>query len=191
MALGHHEQDGECGATIIYGNTADISHIADFGFYDWCWFWSPKESSQDRQQLGRWIGPSFDVGDVLCFAVLSSNGMVMHRSSVFPLTVEERNSQSVRDMKRDFTENLKSKLGDRMKGISPGSNDENDKFVRPQRPKEETPEFEMYQDEEAPDSDDERAPVTEEENQLEFDRYVSARVQLHEGDVSKYGTVKG
>ena len=30
MALGHHEQDGDCGTTIIQGFTADISHVVDF-----------------------------------------------------------------------------------------------------------------------------------------------------------------
>jgi hypothetical protein len=190
MALGHHEQEGECGATIIFGNTADISHVADFGFYDWCWFWSPKESNQTRQQLGRWLGPSFDVGDALCFAVLSCNGVVMHRSSVFPLTTEERNSDSIKSLKHDFTEQLKVKLGDRLRGLEIDRPDE-DKYERTStKYQAETPEFERYEDNE----DDELAeltPVSEEDNQVEFDRYVSAKVQMMQGDIPRSGVVKG
>lgn len=83
MALGHHEQDGDCGTTIIQGYTADISHVAEFGFYDWCWAWSPKESNQEHMQLGRWCGPSWDVGDELCFAILTANGQILHRRLFF------------------------------------------------------------------------------------------------------------
>jgi hypothetical protein len=187
MALGHHEQEGECGATIIFGNTADISHVADFGFYDWCWFWSPKESNQNRQQLGRWLGPSFDVGDALCFAVLSCNGVVMHRSSVFPLTVEERNSESIKSLKRDFTDQLKVKLGDRLRGLGAEDPDE-DKYNR--KYKDETPEYERYEDDDEIEPV-ELSPISEEDNQVEFDRYVSAKVQMIQGDIPRSGVVKG
>lgn len=90
MVLGHHEQDGECGATLIYGETADISHLAEFSFYDWVWFVSPKESKYDRMMLGRWLGPSIDVGEALTFAIFTGTAEIVHRSSVLPLTVEER-----------------------------------------------------------------------------------------------------
>ena len=44
-------QEGENGATIITGNTSDISHLVDFGIYDWCWVLSPSSSSQPSKQL--------------------------------------------------------------------------------------------------------------------------------------------
>ena len=190
MALGHHEQEGECGATIILGSTADISHIAEFGFYGWCWFWSPKESNQDRQQLGRWLGPSFDVGDVLCFAVMNCNGMIVHRSSVFPLSVEERNSEAIRELKKDYTTRLKERLGDRIKGITTTIEDD-DRFQRPGQVRGDTPEYDNYMDDELEGNVFESPPVSEEENQLEFDRYISARVQMHQGDIPRSGVVKG
>jgi len=62
MALGHPFQGADCGATIIKESTADISHLVDFGIYDWCWALSPTSSSQDGKQLARWLGPSFNVG---------------------------------------------------------------------------------------------------------------------------------
>jgi len=72
MALGLPIQNGECGKTILQGHTADISHIADFSMYDWCWTLSPRNSNQDRKQLTRWLGPSFDIGGELCYALLTA-----------------------------------------------------------------------------------------------------------------------
>jgi len=74
MVLGLPIQNGECGKTILQGHTADISHIADFSMYDWCWTLSPRNSNQDRKQLARWLGPSFDVGGELCLAHSQSAG---------------------------------------------------------------------------------------------------------------------
>jgi len=156
MALGHHEQDGDCGTTIIQGFTADISHVAEFGFYDWCWAWSPKESNQEHMQLGRWCGPSWDVGDELCFAILTANGQILHRSSVFPLSADERNSEEIREMKRRFTTKLENELGDRMKRLDPI---ETDDFGRPRR--EATPELEKYEDDTTNDKDFEEPPCCE------------------------------
>ena len=34
MALNHPNQEGECGATIMKGSTADISYLVDFSIYD-------------------------------------------------------------------------------------------------------------------------------------------------------------
>ncbi len=93
MALGHFEQDGKCGATMIFGETVDISHLLEFSFYDWIWFVSPKELHMDRMMLGRWLGPSLDVGEALTYAILTSTAEIIHRSSVSPLTVKEKNKE--------------------------------------------------------------------------------------------------
>ncbi len=188
MALGHHEQEGECGTTIIQGSTADILHVAEFGFYDWCWAWSPKKSSQEHMQLGRWCGPSWDVGDELCFAILTANGQILHSSSVFPLSAAERNRQEIQEIKTRFTTNLESKLGDRMKGIDPTPDDD---FSRPNR--DTTPEFDKYEDEEEEKGNDdyEFPPYSEEENPVEFDKYISSKVQMMQGDQIRSGVVKG
>ena len=72
MALGHPSQNGECGVTIIQSHTADISHIADSSMYDCCWTLSSKQSNQNRKQLTRWLGPSFNIGGELCYALLTA-----------------------------------------------------------------------------------------------------------------------
>jgi len=79
MALGLPIQDGECRKTILQGHTVDISHIADFSFYDWCWTLSHSNSNQERKQLTRWLGPSFNVGGELCYALLTAKAQVILR----------------------------------------------------------------------------------------------------------------
>lgn len=187
MALGHHEQNGECGATIILGETADISHLVEFSFYDWVWFMSPKESSLDRMELGRWLGPSFDVGQALTFAILTGQAEIVHRSSVLPLSIEEKRSEEIREIKRKFIASVENKLGDRAKGISKNESDE--VFMRNDRT-ETTPHFEAYEDNDSID-EIELPHVSEESNPVEYDKYVSAKVRIHRDEMLQKGFVRG
>lgn len=193
MVLGHSRQDGECGATVITGNTSDISHLADFSIYDWCWALSPTSSTQENKQLCRWLGPSFSVGGSLCYACASARGRILHRSSVIPLNIEERNSDDVKTMKRRFTDELHNRL----KNSDPIAVDSelfstdaeaDAKYIRPLNAKDDTPQFERYEDDhmepfiEAP---------SEEDQQQEFDKYVGVKVRKNEDGIDYFGVVKG
>jgi hypothetical protein len=70
MALSIRSLDGEVPMTRLTGDTADISHITEFGWYDWVWFISPEDSKMERKDLGRYCGPSSDIGDALCACTL-------------------------------------------------------------------------------------------------------------------------
>ena len=193
MALGHASQEGECGTTIVKGDTADISHLVDFSIYDWCWSRSPSESSQEKKQLTRWLGPSFDVGSNLCYAVLTEKGRILHRTSVIPLSREERNSLDVVQQKKEFTKELSERLGDRAKGISVETDitDSSAEGGIERNEEDGTPQFERYEDDNDDDEGFEEPPVSEEVDQVEFDHYISARVRLQEGDMEDFGVVKG
>ena len=43
-ALNIRSLDGQVPATKITGDTRDISHLAEFGFWDWAWFDDTKDS---------------------------------------------------------------------------------------------------------------------------------------------------
>jgi len=151
LALGHHLQEGECGTTIVTGETADISHLVDFSIFDWCWALSPRQSTQDAKQLCRWLGPSFTVGGALCFAVTTASAQVLHRSSVIPLKIEERNSDDIKRLKNDFMDCLKDNLRKKAEGISLRPEDILDlekKFGIEPKPleAEEIPYFDPYED---------------------------------------------
>lgn len=191
MALGHFDQEGECGATIIHGETADISHLVEFSFYDWVWFVSPKESHMDRLTLGRWLGPSFDVGEALTFAILTSTAQVVHRTSVIPLNSEERRDEEIGLLKVKFTESLERRLGERAEGMVFPNHDE-DGAIHKQMDEERTPQYLPYEDDEM-DSGESLgiSQFSEELDPVSHDKYISAKVQLQRGDNVFRGTVRG
>ena len=178
--LSVRQLDGEVPQTVLTGDTADISHICEFGWYDWVWYISPQDESMERKHLGRYLGPSFDVGDVLCARILPASARPISRTSVFPLSVEEENSPAVAEMKAQFTQTLEQKLKDRALPLDPDEIPEDEK----------TPEMEYYVPLEA--TDEETPPVQEADDfdHVAYDKYINARVLLPQGDTLSYGTVK-
>ena len=80
-------------------------------------------------------------------------------------------------MKREFTETLKGKLRDRAQGITPRTDPENDRFLADNT----VPEYDPYEDDKDSEHDADpmdTVPISEEDDQLEVDRYVFAEVQL-------------
>jgi hypothetical protein len=65
-ALSIRDLDGEVlAARLLTGGTPDISHLAEFGWYDWVWFLSPAEDVRmERRSLGRYVGHSSDIGEM-------------------------------------------------------------------------------------------------------------------------------
>jgi hypothetical protein len=65
---------GQMPETIMTGNTADISHIAEFGWYDWVIFLDNKPSYPDNKlNLGCYLGPAIDTESALIAKILKSN----------------------------------------------------------------------------------------------------------------------
>ena len=98
LALNIRKLDGQTPATMMTGDTADISHIAEFGWYDWVWYMdiegkpgqeATQQRSMQRKRLGRYLGPSHNVGGAMCGMVMTERGQVLNRTSIFPLSVED------------------------------------------------------------------------------------------------------
>lgn len=107
--LAIRQLEGEVPQTLLTGDTADISHICEFGWYDWVWYLSPQDENMERKHLGRYLGPSFDIGDALCAKILPASARLISRTSVFPLSPEDQNSPVVDEMKRQFTLQLEQR----------------------------------------------------------------------------------
>ena len=85
-----YELDGEVPETIVSGQTSDISPFIEYEWYEWCMFYDSSVSfPKDKEVLGRWLGPSTDVGSAMTYKLLKSNGEVVYRSTVRPLTRDE------------------------------------------------------------------------------------------------------
>jgi hypothetical protein len=103
---------GQLPETIMTGNTANISHIAEFGWYDWVMFCDNEPSfPDDKLILGRYLGPAIDTGLALMAKILKSNGVLVCRSTLWHLTDEELDSPVHKDMRCKFDESIKHHLG--------------------------------------------------------------------------------
>ena len=75
---------GEVPETIMTGSTADISHISEFGWYDWVMFRDNTPTyPDDKLILGRYLGPATDIRSALTTRILKSNGQFVCRSTLW------------------------------------------------------------------------------------------------------------
>ena len=82
--------NGEVPETIMSGETSDISQFCEFEWYEWVYFRDTVVSfPEDKLVLGRYLGPSIDVGPALTAKILKQNGEIVHRSTYRGLTPEE------------------------------------------------------------------------------------------------------
>jgi hypothetical protein len=103
---------GQVPKTIMTGNTADISHIAEFGWYNWVMFCDNELSyPDDKLVLGRYLGSAIDTGSALTAKILKLNGVFVCRSTLRHLTDEELDSSVHKDMRRKFDESIEHHLG--------------------------------------------------------------------------------
>jgi hypothetical protein len=97
---------------IMRGNTADISHIAEFGWYDWVMFRDNKPSyPDDKLILGGYLGPVIDTGSALMAKILKPKGVFVCRSTLRHLTDEELDSSVHKDMRQKFDVSIECHLG--------------------------------------------------------------------------------
>lgn len=99
--------------------TADISNIATFGWFEWVYFLEDAKSSNHgfpkaREKLGRCLGPSKDHGNEMCQWVLKENGYIvplrtLRRLTPFELSVT---NETERDKRLNFMNNIRRRYGD-------------------------------------------------------------------------------
>ena len=76
------ELKGEVPRTVMKGETANIIHLCEFGWYDWAYFRDNAVTyTDDKWVLERWLGPSTDIDPALCAKILKENGRCVYRSS--------------------------------------------------------------------------------------------------------------
>ena len=104
--------DGEVPETIMTGSTADISHISEFGWYDWVMFRDNTPTYPDPKLiLGRYLGPATDVGSALTAKILKANGQFVCRSTLRHLTDDELQCPVHNDLRKAFDRSIDTTLG--------------------------------------------------------------------------------
>lgn len=175
-ALPMFQLQGDVPMAVLTGDTPDISHLVEFIWWERVWFLDPKESSLDRRCLGRYLGPSHDVGGAMCAKILTEKGKVVSRTSVFPFSIEDHNSETVKKRCDEFDESLRHVLRNRIDESPPEELQVDDDRA-----------YVEYEDDENP-----ATPISDadEVDHEAFDKYISSRVWLPKGDDMAYGTVR-
>ena len=104
--------DGMVPETKLTGSTADISNLCKFSWYQWVLLVDvPIDWPDDHWVLGRYLGPTADVGSMLTSDILKANGKVVCRTSVRHLTPDESKLEGWIKQKSVFDANIVVKLG--------------------------------------------------------------------------------
>lgn len=173
-----YELNGEVPETIVSGETSDISTFAEYQWYQWVKFRDTAVSfPQDKVVLGRDLGPAIDIGPAMTRKVLKSNGQVVHRSTVRPLTPDEMDSPEEKRERDEFDASVRKALG--------GSLTWDDLKDDPDY---ETPILDPYEDDE---QEKHQVPDIDDADVDTYDQYVNAEVKLPKGDRELTGKVIG
>jgi len=107
--------------------TADISNIATFGWFEWVYYLEDKNSSRHKfpkalERLGRCLGPSKNHGSEMAQWVLKENGEIVPLRTLRRLTPHELSvtNETERDKRLLFMNNIRRKYGDAANLPPPG-----------------------------------------------------------------------
>ena len=164
---------GQVPETLMSGETADISQICQFGWFDWVMYHDPANFPEDKPTLGRYLGPAIDVGSMLTAKILMPNGQFVCRSTLRHLNDDEQNSDVHKALRLQFDQAIDEKLGPK---ASPLDFDEQDL----------TPEhINCGEDADSIDSDHGDLEITPEIG----DNYIGAEILIPRGGVLLRGLV--
>ena len=125
--------------TATFGTEADISHLCQFGWYEWVYYRDQSASFPfPKECLGRCLGPAKNEGNAMAQWILNENGRVVVRRSIRRLTPHELSPSNEPEVaKREaFTISIRAILGDSMSApVNPMSDDPCDDW-----------DLEMYED---------------------------------------------
>eukprot|EP00804_Cyclotella_cryptica_P004620 CCRYP_006942-RA/>CCRYP_006942-RA protein AED:0.23 eAED:0.23 QI:0/-1/0/1/-1/1/1/0/675 len=104
--------DGRVPETIASGETANICPFCGFGFWDWVKFRDQGVAfPNDALGLGKYLGPSIDVGPAMTSRVMKANGEIEDQSTVRALTAEEHVSAALFQEQQQFLASLEGRWG--------------------------------------------------------------------------------
>ena len=97
--------DGRTPIEIITGETPDISEYLDFSFYDWVTYRS--NAGLGELSLGRWLGVSHKIGQLMSYWVLTEKGRVISCTTVQRLTRLEQDTQEWAQKMQKYNSNIR------------------------------------------------------------------------------------
>ena len=152
-ARGHYKLQSQVPETMLTGQTADISPLAEYGWYAWVKYFDLKSK---EETIGRWLGPADEsVGSAMTSKILQKNCHIYITATLRSLTQEEWDDPVERSQHEAFDKEVTRRLGEPI--------DEED--IEAVDPEASTPMYPPYRDkkegkwERYPDADEIHRPV--------------------------------
>jgi hypothetical protein len=100
--------NGRTPVEIITGETPDISEYTDFSIYDWVTYRT--NAGMGPISLGRWLGVSHKVGQLMSFWILTISGHIISCTTVQRLTNDEKITDEWKKRTEDYDEKITVRL---------------------------------------------------------------------------------
>lgn len=181
-ASNHALSDGRTPRMMTTGDDDDISHLCEFHWFQWCWFYTPSKGDTVKKHIGRWLGPAETVGEILCAKILQSNMQVMHRTTYMPLSEEDLRNPEVTELRKKFDAVVTERLDNTE--FVPGIEEATELSIQ-----ETTPRFDPYKDELDATQNEMRVSDDDDLDQEALDQYLQLEVFLPNGDQKQLGKV--
>ena len=99
----------------LTGEPTDISHLCNFGWYEWIKYRKTGEETgfpSPNEKLGRCLGPANNQGHVMSQYVLTDSGEVIPIQTLRKLTQSERDSEHEGHQRNIYNERIRKRYGD-------------------------------------------------------------------------------
>ena len=93
---------------MITGETPDISEYLEFGFYDWVVY--KQNAGLGESLLGRWLGVSHKVGQMMSYWILPISGIPISCVTVQRLTLLEQNTQEWQNKMTTYNQRIADRM---------------------------------------------------------------------------------
>jgi hypothetical protein len=94
----------------VTGETPDITEWLEYRMYQPVWYLDPGDFPEEKKLLGRWLGPAHRVGQAFCCWIVPKSGRVIARSTVQPVSEDERGLDSFKTRLKDFDKSVQDFL---------------------------------------------------------------------------------
>jgi hypothetical protein len=99
--------NGRTPIEIITGETPDVSEYLDFGFYDWVSYRA--NAGLGKPEVGRWLGVSHRVGQLMSYWILTASGRSISCTTVQRITNLEKQTDAYKQRMNDFQKQVEGK----------------------------------------------------------------------------------
>ena len=99
--------NGRSPLEIVTGDTPNVSEYLDFGFYDYITYRT--NAGLGQPEIGRWIGVSHSVSNLMSYWMLPKSGIVISCTTVQQIMNIEKQTEEYKNRMNDFQITLEGK----------------------------------------------------------------------------------